>query len=136
MFVNDVLACSLNSTPAEILPRCLILFPQLHLESRSGSCPFHSVNSQILNHILNSYQSLTLPLKQAHFSYLSGQSWSRAAHIRSLSLAAPFCPVPAQTPHSVFQDWTTNNFWSRTLPRLKDFSSSSPPPAISHVSLG
>ena len=60
-FLNDVLVCSLNSAPAEILPRCPILFPCFCLDSRSGSWLFCSVNSQILNHLLNSYQLLPLP---------------------------------------------------------------------------
>lgn len=36
------------------------------------------VSSQIFNHVLNSYQFLILLPRQAHFSYLEGQSKSMA----------------------------------------------------------
>lgn len=87
-FVNYILFCSLNSAPAEILSRCPILFPCLSLDSKAGSCPFHSLNSQISNLILNSYRCLPLPPKQVHFSSFSGQSWKWACAYKDLSLAA------------------------------------------------
>lgn len=57
---SDVLVCSLNSAPAEILPRHPILFPRLSLDSRAG-CPCHPDRSQVLNYVPNSYQGLPLP---------------------------------------------------------------------------